>query len=92
MTSPDLIDIDHLLSDEEKQIARFGAQCSRLALAFEDDAPTSVDRRVIAASPHMVSGGDPASVGKATCWRTKCRNVAISTHTKASGGPESCRL
>ena len=47
--------------------------------------------RGITASPHPAGGGEPASAATATCWRTKCRDVAISTRTKAPEGLESCR-
>jgi hypothetical protein len=43
------------------------------------------------ASSHPAGGGEPASAAAATCWRGKCRDVAISTRTKAPEGLESCR-
>jgi hypothetical protein len=43
------------------------------------------------ASPHPASGGKPAFAPTATCWLVKCRDVAVSTRTKAPEGLESCR-
>jgi hypothetical protein len=82
----------HLRARLPHEVPGSGLSAPVLPWPSKTTRPPRFDRRVIAASPHMVSGGDPASVRKATCWRTKVPNVAISTHTKASGGPESCRL
>jgi hypothetical protein len=41
--------------------------------------------------PHPTAGGDPACAAAATCWRAKCRDVAISTIYKGTRGPEPCR-
>jgi hypothetical protein len=43
------------------------------------------------ASLHPAGGGGPAFAATATFWRVKCRDVAISTRTKAPEGLESCR-
>jgi hypothetical protein len=47
--------------------------------------------RVATGSPHPASGGKPAFAATATCWLVKCRDVAVSTRTKAPQGLESCR-
>jgi len=46
-----------------------------------------------AASPHPAGGGDPCRRRHGQpCWRARCRDAAVSTHTKAPEAAESCRL
>lgn len=68
-----------------------GLQCSRRLSASKTLRPPWRSRGATA-SPDPAGGGDPASAATATCWRTKCRDAAVSTRTKAPGGLESCRL
>lgn len=80
--------ISELASSE---VPGFGAPALRQLSASKPTPPLSRSRGTTA-SPHPVGGGDPVSAATAARWRTKCRDVAVSTHTRAMERLGSCRL
>jgi hypothetical protein len=72
------------------EVPGFGAPALPSALGLE-----ALASALAIARDHGVSapagGGDSCPAATATCWHTKCRDVAISTRTKAPKGLESCR-
>jgi len=73
------------------EVPGFGAPALPSALGLEALASALAVARDQGVSAFRPGGGEPSSAPAATCWRTKCRDVAISTRTKAPEGLESCR-
>jgi hypothetical protein len=71
------------------EVPGLGAPALLSALGLEDLASAlAIGPRRLRIRPAVASLPPPP---RQPCWRTKCRDVAISTRTKASEGLESCR-